>query len=211
MKEKLIVQIEKVKDNKQKEYTYRQQMGRYKKALANDFHFEALMIVYSVMEDRLRSFLYYIGAVHRPDDLKLNVKQSKTILRAIYFGSESAAAGKRMDIKNISVKRNLIKNTILWSESFKGTPDNRYLASLKSEYEGCLDMGGMLQVLDDMEDWCNYRNELIHGLLNKNLASVDASIINRIEEGMEYARFLDSQVKALKKHDRIRKNNRIKR
>lgn len=205
------MQIEKVNNNMQKSYTYRQQMGRYRKALANDFYFEALMIVYSVIEDRLRSFLYYIGAVRRPDDLNLNVKNTKSHLRAIYFGSESSAVNKRMEIRNISVKNDLIKKLILWSESFKGTPDNKYLASLKSEFEGCLDMGGLLQVLDDIDNWCKYRNELIHGLLNKNLASVDASILNIIEEGMEYARFIDSQVKALKKHDRIRKDNHIKR
>ena len=205
------MQIETVNNNTQKAYTYRQQMGRYKKALANGFYFEALMIVYSVMEDRLRSFLYYIGAVRRPDDLKLNVEKTKSDLRAIYFGSESDAAGRRINIRNISVKRDLIKNTILWSDSFEGTPDNRYLASLKKEYEGCLDMGGMLQVLDEMDDWCKYRNELIHGLLNKNPESIDACILNKIEDGMEYARFVDSQVKALKKYDRIRKDNQIKR
>ena len=81
---------------------------------------------------------------------------------------------------------------------------------LKSEYEG-LDIGGLLTTLDQIDAWRKYRNEIIHGLLNKNVTSVDSELKSKAETGMEYARFIDSQVKALKKKNVIRNKMKIKR
>lgn len=201
--------IKPVKNNVEKQAAYRVQLGRYRKALNNEFYFEALLIVYAMLEDRMRSFLYYIGAIRQSDSKKLNVHKTKSILRMLYFGSEDAAAGRKMNLENISVKEGLIRNTITWAVNYEGTPDEKYLALLKSEYEGCVDMGGMLTVLDEIDAWRNYRNEIIHGLLNKDINSVDDNLRAKVEEGMSYARFIDSQVKALKANNRIRKGMRI--
>ena len=68
-----------------------------------------------------------------------------------------------------------------------------------------------IAVLDDVDTWRDYRNEIIHGLLNKNVNSVNADLKAKVEDGMSYARFIDSQVKALKRKDNIRKKMKIKR
>lgn len=94
--------IEVVKDGYEKKETYRQQIGKYRKALDNGFYFEAMLITYAMLEDRMRSFLYYIGAFRRADDSKLNVSTTKNILRRSYFGTEENAKGKRIDINKIS-------------------------------------------------------------------------------------------------------------
>ena len=52
-------QIKQVEDNKEKQQTYSKQLGRYKLAIRNEFYFEAMLIVYAMLEDRLLSFLYY--------------------------------------------------------------------------------------------------------------------------------------------------------
>ena len=204
-------QILTVKNNTEKQEAYRKQLGRYRKALNNEFYFEAMLIVYAMIEDRLRSFLYYIGALRRADDQELNVKKTKSILRRLYFGSDEEAFNKRIDLNQISTKEKLIRNTLSWAMKYEGIPDEEYLAVLKSAYEGCLDMDGLLTTLDQVDIWRDYRNEIIHGLLNKNVTSVDEEIKSRVEVGMEYARFIDSQVKALKNKDEIRKNMKIKR
>ena len=203
-------QIAAVKDNVEKQEAYRKQLGRYRRALNNEFYFEAMLIVYAMIEDRLRSFLYYIGALHKADDPKLNVKQTKAILRRLYFGSDEAAFGQKMDLGQISTKEKLIRNTLTWALEYEGIPEETYLAVLKSEYEG-LDIGGLLTTLDQIDIWREYRNEIIHGLLNKNVASVDAELKSKVETGMEYTRFIDSQVKALKKKNAIRNKMKIKR
>lgn len=203
-------QIAAVKDNAEKQEAYRKQLGRYRRALNNEFYFEAMLIVYAMIEDRLRSFLYYIGALRKADDPKLNVKQTKAILRRLYFGSDEDAFGQKMDLGQISTKEKLIRNTLTWALEYEGIPEETYLAVLKSEYEG-LDIGGLLTTLDQIDIWREYRNEIIHGLLNKNVTSVDAELKSKVEAGMEYARFIDSQVKALKKKNVIRNKMKIKR
>ena len=82
---------------------------------------------------------------------------------------------------------------------------------LKKEYEGNLDIGGLLETLECVDKWRKYRNEVIHGLLNKNLDSLNEKLFEQVELGMKYARFIDSQVKVLKKNDAIRKRRRIQR
>ncbi len=203
--------IDAVKSNTEKQATYREQLGKYRRALNNEFYFEALLIVYAMLEDRMRSFLYYIGALRRSDDQELNVKKTRSILRGFYFGSEEKAVNKRLDLNQISTKEKLIRSTIIWAIEYVGIPEEQYLAVLKTEYEGCLDMDGLLTVLDDVDTWRNYRNEIIHGLLNKNVNSVNADLKAKVEDGMSYARFIDSQVKALKRKDNIRKKMKIKR
>lgn len=198
-----------VDGNTGKQDTYRMQLGRYKKALEQGFYFEAMIIVYAMMEDRMRSFLYYIGAFRKPEDRKMNVTKTKGILRRLFYGSEEAAAGKKLDVNQISSKEYLIRATLRYVIDCEGTPEEAYLAVLKREYEGCLDLDGFLTTLDQIDEWRQYRNEIIHGLLNKNMTSLYADIREQVEAGMGYARFLDSQVKALKKKNRIRWEMRI--
>lgn len=204
-------QIAVVKDNSDKQVTYREQLGKYKRALNNEFYFEALLIVYAVLEDRMRSFLYYIGAVRRADSTKLNVSRTKSILRRLYFGLDEEAEGKRIDLTQISAKQQLIASTITWTLEYEGVPEESYLAILKDQYESCLNMDSFLSTLDAINDWRDYRNEIIHGLLNKNVESINAELKEQVEKGMGYARFVDSQVKALKRKDLIRKTMKIKR
>ena len=200
-----------VTSNTEKQAVYREQMGRYRRALNNGSYFEAMLIVYAMLEDRMRSFLYYIGALRRSGDPKLNVSQTKGILRRMYFGSDEAASGRRMNLNQISTKERLIRATVIWAIDCVGVPADRYLTVLKSEYEGCLDMDGLLTVLDDIDTWREYRNEIIHGLLNKNVNSVNEDLRSKVEDGMASARFIDSQVRTLKSKDNIRKKMKIKR
>jgi hypothetical protein len=58
MSEKLIRQAN---NNNERQETYQYQLGRYKLAMKNEFYFEGLIIVYAMLEDRMRSFLYYCG------------------------------------------------------------------------------------------------------------------------------------------------------
>ena len=59
--------IQPVSDNKDKQRTYTENMAKYKKAIAGEFFFEAMLIDYAMLEDRLRSFLYYIGLLKSRD------------------------------------------------------------------------------------------------------------------------------------------------
>ena len=84
-------------------------------------------------------------------------------------------------------------------------PEDPYLAVLKREYEGCVDIGGLLETLDCIDQWRAYRNEIIRGFLNKSSETVNEALREKVEAGMSYARFIDNQIKSLKKRDNIRR------
>lgn len=79
------------------------------------------------------------------------------------------------------------------------------MSALKSQCEG-LDVGGLLSALEELQDWCAYRNEVIHGLMNKNLDSLSLELKVRAEAGIKLAEYFDSQEKLLKKGNKVRKS-----
>ena len=89
-------------------------------------------------------------------------------------------------------------------------PENDYLKILREEYVRHIDAGGLKDVLEELDGWCNYRNEIIHGLLNKNVSALDGELKERVVQGMGFARFIDDQIKELKKRNTIRKSLRLK-
>ena len=69
-----------------------------------------------------------------------------------------------------------------------------------------MDIGAILETLDAIQDWCGYRNEIVHALLNKNTASVHAELEAQAQNGMKYARLIDLQVRILKRGNVVRKS-----
>ena len=45
----------------------------------------------------------------------------------------------------------------------------------------------------------------MHAAMNKNIVALFENLPEKIVQGMKYARYIDSQVKILKKNNRIRK------
>ena len=71
--------MEPVTDNMQKYLNYREQMGRLKKAMHQQFYLEAIFIEYAIMEDRLESALRHGGKWNpKPDAfVSLDSKRKK--------------------------------------------------------------------------------------------------------------------------------------
>ena len=75
---------------------------------------------------------------------------------------------------------------------------------LKRQMES-LDSERVLQMIDEIKQWCKYRNEIIHCLMNKSIESVDSNLKEREEQGFELAKELSSVVKPIKKGNVIRR------
>ena len=75
---------------------------------------------------------------------------------------------------------------------------------MKAQYESIYAYE-MFEELEQLRAWLDYRNEIIHGLLNKNIESLYSELDTKVEEGMKIARYFDSQCKLLKKNNKIRK------
>ena len=88
--------IDPVKNNTDKQNTYRTNISRYNKAMKEGFFLEALLIDYALMEDRLRSFLYHIGLLENRDSYSIDSDRAKKSLKPVieeYKGEKDGYSG----------------------------------------------------------------------------------------------------------------------
>ena len=177
--------IKRVDDNQEKSKTYSVLISKYNEALKNGFYGEAELLVYAFLEDRLRAFIYYSNLLSSFNSN--NVNENGEI---IY--------GNKLDIKNISNKITIVENAIN-STSKKTCDMDPFEKDLKKIYTASIKAGEMKNRLNLIKKWCKYRNEIVHALFNKNLKDLRKGYEMHVKDGMELARYIDAQVKALKK------------
>lgn len=198
--------IKQASNNKERQQTYAYQMGRYKRAVSGGFYFEALMIVYSLLEDRLKAMLYYCGIFPNRNTLTVT-KKTKSEIKDIMIRYENS---DQFRLKTIRGKMTLLRAFLKFGNQVSESEisDNEFLLSLEELLLG-VDIGGLLDTLEDMSAWLDYRNEIIHSSMNKNIESLYDDLDVQVEKGMEYARYIDSQVKLMKKSNRVRKKLKL--
>ena len=200
-------QIAAVKDNAEKQEAYRKQLGRYRRALNSEFYFEAMLIVYAMIEDRLRSFLYHIGVLNTRESAKSDVKETKKFHIEIYNNFfDKKFTG--LDLKNISAKYGLIRAVLNWVTTTEGA-EGKYQIKLKYACES-LDAEDVFNCIDKLEKWCDYRNEIIHGLMNKKVESLYSELAEKADEGMKLATKIDAYVDIVSKGHIVRQSLNLK-
>lgn len=214
--------ISPVETMQEKYETYRAEMARLKVALQQGFYFEAMLIEYALLEDRLRSFVYHAGllqnrkACHLLPGKNAVRKDFNRIAQRVKTwkledGKEAGNTSnfERLSVNKISDKIFIVRTIVLWSSELESLPDeSRYLQVLRGQCES-LDAAALLETLDAIDTWRMYRNEVIHSLMNKRMESVQQKLSEQVEQGVQLARQLDAQVTILKKNNRIRKAARL--
>lgn len=214
--------ISPVETMQEKYETYRAEMARLKVALQQGFYFEAMLIEYALLEDRLRSFVYHAGllqnrkASHLLPGKNAVRKDFNRIAQRVKTwkledGKETGNTSnfERLSVNKISDKIYIVRTIVLWSSELESLPDeSRYLQALRGQCES-LDAAALLETLDAIDTWKMYRNEVIHSLMNKRMESVQQKLSEQVEQGVQLARQLDAQVTILKKNNRIRKAARL--
>lgn len=194
-----------VADNAEKQATYQEQMRRYKKAMKDGFFFEAMLIDYAMLEDRLRSMLYH-SAFFANRKAKGYWKKTRPYFSSFVQQYKRENEKDNLGTTNISGKIKVIRSMLHWvSEADESNQKDRFLLKLKTRCES-MDIGAILETLDAIKEWCDYRNEIVHALLNKNTSSVYSELKAQAQNGMKYARLIDSQVRVLKKGNIVRKS-----
>lgn len=193
-----------VKDNKDKQRTYAREKARYYSAMKYGFYLEAMMIDYALLEDRLRSVLYHIGFL--PNRRSTSVwKKARPYFTEIVKQNKTEKENDALGITNISSKIKIVRSVLLWVANTEGDyQDNKHLVLLKSRFEE-LDIDAFLYTIEEIEEWCSYRNEIVHALMNKNLESIESELKEKAEAGMRLANYIDSQERMIKKGNKIRK------
>lgn len=197
--------IQPVTDNYDKKKTYQENFKKCELAIKNEFYFEAMLIIYAVIEDRLRSWIYYIGGLKTKSSYKLDFDKWKKEIKPLFKKSNSDKF-RFPNINNISGKQQIIEATLNWAK--KDYPDSnksKYLTALKKCYQDKLDHVEISEQLVVLEKWCAYRNEIIHALMNKNLDSLKSELAEKVSQGLDLARYFDKIVKRIKSVKRMRK------
>ena len=200
--------IKPVNDNADKAMTYKELMSRYKRSLKSECYFEAMLITYAFLEDRLRSYLYYIGVFRMKASYKFDNQKVKPYIKAIV---EKYSENTKLSVSSISAKMNIVRSVQLWYKDGCCNDDNcLYLSELAECIDVCGDADEMLDTLTGISEWCKYRNEVVHAVLNKNLNSLYSELSEKVEDGMALGRIIDKQISAMKRRNNVRKALKLK-
>lgn len=192
-------QFSPVKDNKEKQKTYAEVMAQYKRAVAGGFFGEAMMIDYAVMEDRLRSLLFHMGALISRDSFRVdNIQFIEQFDLNTKTGKNGAVYS---EMNSMSQKLNIIKRVVQYTYDHL---DDRYCLELWDTIGGEMEILRMKDELKSIENWKDPRNEIVHALLNKNTDEVNARYEMICREGKKLGECLNSQVKKVKKNPKLR-------
>lgn len=197
--------IERAKTTSEKGFNYSENIRRLNKAVREEFYYEALLIDGALIEDRLHSFLYHLGVFAGRTD-RTACRAAKAQLRVI----RNRYVGKPDDglrVSMISDKIELVRSTLLWFEDLDCAPDDDpYLHALWTQYASRIDdPDDFLDVLSRIDTWRNYRNEIAHGLLNKNMTVVNEVLEGQCREGEALFRAVDAYVSRVKYRNIIRR------
>lgn len=182
------------KNNAQRCYSYKENLVRYKKAMKAGFYFEALLIDYALIEDRLRSYLYYLGVFEKRDDDSACGYARKQLngMQRDYLGMKSPG----LYVTKITGKMDVIRATLLWFQAHPESPeDNKYQAALWKQYHDRMDIDDLLDALDDLDRWRKERNDIVHGLLGKDVLSLTEGVEQLCIEGHVIFRRIDAAVR----------------
>ena len=183
--------IDPVQDKSEKRLVFINHMKRYKQAMRASCYLEALMIDYACLEDRLRYLLFYLGMLQSPASGAISSKRSAESYKRIL--DRYMQTGDR-SIRHIAGKRNLVR--CIFQLVAENNPDQNdavqtvLCASLSDENR----VSEVLNLLKEIETWCDYRNAVVHGLMDKSVVSLDSHLAEQAELGNKLFRRLDNIV-----------------
>ena len=175
---------------------------------AGGFYFEALLIEYAMVEDRLRGFLYHSGMLLERNDNKGFGRTKNQILMMLRQFDERKT---NTSITSISAKEDVIRAMLGWYTTHEAAPeDDKYLNALWNQIDKRLDARQVCATLEALDEWREYRNEVIHALMSKSIDAIEEDLPLRCDQGMALVRDMDKYVKQIKYGNYIRRAIRLK-
>lgn len=198
--------FERVTNNQEKFITYKAQMERFKLARDQGFLFEAIFILYAVMEDRLSSFLFHAGVSNCNRDKITTNKKVRPQLDEIFTHEDK----NLFTVRKISNKIDLIQSLLTWAGTY-GFDDSStdFKDILAKQVNQTPKAAEMISILGEIQNWCRSRNELVHALLNRKVENQEARLQLLTDDGYTYCRKLNNFVRSFKKGNTIRKQFNI--
>ena len=163
-------------DNMEKHNTYQELTKKRNNSLKKENYVEVVTYSYAMIEDRLLSFLHHLYVIDRYK-FKLEDLVSPHLASVMRKNSEIESEYKPR-IKNISTKITIIKALY----NYKGT--DLILSKINNHIKDILDVKQLQNDIGRLNKWLNYRNEITHGLFNKNLEDLNSKLKSIAKEGI---------------------------
>ncbi|MBQ1265922.1 MAG: hypothetical protein IIY06_04035 [Proteobacteria bacterium] len=188
--------IEMVESGFEKADNYRYQMGRYNLAIQHEFYFEAIVIAYAMIEDRLLAFLHYAGVIDRR-------QQSDQTEHGIYVSAQCQKQinvllkrnnNQIINLNTINIKIKIIKNLMKLPES----NNDQYLDLVRAQIDRMINRNEFNALIQKLNTWLPLRNQIIHALMGKQTKEVLARQACIADERLTIGRAIDGFVSKLK-------------
>jgi hypothetical protein len=153
------------------------------------------------MEDRLRAILYHSGVIKQREDKNLDYSSNSKYLTEMFYEYNGNIARKNhnIDFSKIFNKISMVRAILRWERQNTDYISSDYLKKLKIQYKE-IDKQYFLKALNDVEKWKNYRNELIHSVLENNIDSINDTLKEKVDEGKQLINQLTELSRLVKKN-----------
>ena len=188
---------------------YEEYLKRYKLAIKNGFYIEAICIIYAGLESELYKFLHTTGFIQFNNNKYVVTQKFRREYRIIFKLPEK----KTFNIKNISTRRNYIISFLSFAENEMIIPvDNhnyKYFNDLRNVLNKKIEISVLKNNLKEMDKWCDMRNMIIHGLLNKNPQKIYDDMKKCATDGLKIYEELKNIVANFRKDNNLRNTYKI--
>lgn len=183
--------IDPVQDRFEKRKVFNDHMKRYGQAMKAGCYLEALMIDYACLEDRLRYLLFYLGMLQSPSSGSIGSRRTAASYKRIL--DRYMQKGDR-SIRHIAGKRNLTRCIFLLADENKPDQNDIVQTVLCASLSDNSRVREALDLMGEIEAWCDYRNAVVHDLMDKSVVSLDTHLAEQAELGNKLFRRLDNIV-----------------
>lgn len=169
-------------------------MGRYRRAVKNEFYLEALWVLYAMIEDRTSAFLYCLGFVSEEN----RSKQTKTqAIQDEWNDIRRAMDKKPAGFKNLGHKLDAILMLIEWSKDTE--PSSVFQRDIQRKLRRLKTPELLISSVLYLNEWRESRNKIVHALFSSRSESAQLKLVALVEEGYEAIRRFDGAVGQLKR------------
>ena len=193
------------KDNDQKRQSFAFSFRRYERAMANGFYFEALWILYAMLENRMSALLCHLGFTKKENRQNVTGNQkAKWLVRTILQLPEGKT---NYSFNKLSGKIRCVTMALKWAREDK-TGLSKYEETVKNTLIHFAEDESFIEALEYLNDkWINMRNQLTHALLNKDLIAASEAAKALAEEGYHPIRVIDNAADYIKNRNIRRRFN----
>ena len=185
--------IKQVKDNNDKQETYRSLNKKIKETYKNNNYECILLLSYAMIEDRLLSLLHYLYVINRNNSKLVPEDYIDEMIRPILKFDEKAQKEKIYKINNIIIKIKIIK---IFSK--KNSNINPYFNDCFKIINTNIGINNLNNYIKELNNWIKIRNEIVHGSFNKNIEELKKNILEISTQGIKLSRKISNYVNRIK-------------